>query len=63
VAGNSLIEVLAVVEPAEVKGLAPTTLVEVSCEIVVVSGQRGIALDTFLRRAVDISPVFWGGAR
>ncbi len=42
VAGDSLVEGLAVGETAEVEGLAPAVLVEIRREVVVLPGQSGV---------------------
>ena len=63
VAGNSLVEGLADGVAAEVEGLAPAVLVQVGCEVVVVSRQGGVLVSAGLEgttvwSATDVSCVF-----
>lgn len=50
VAGNGLVKALAVGITAEVEALAPTVLVQVGGQVVVVPGEGGVFVSSFLVR-------------
>jgi hypothetical protein len=53
VTGDSLVESLTGVETTEVERLSPSVLVEVGSEVVVVTGEGSVTLDTLLYRVLD----------
>jgi hypothetical protein len=52
VTGDSLVESLTGVETTEVERLSPSVLVEVGSEVVVVTGEGSVTLDTLLYRVL-----------
>ena len=57
VAGNGAVEGLAVRITAEVERLSPAVLVQVGRQVVVVPGEGGILVSSFLRRSVAVTAI------
>jgi hypothetical protein len=62
VAGNGLVEGLAVRIAGKVEGLAPAVLVQVGGQVVVVPGEGGIFVSSFLGRSVSVTAI-WAALR
>ena len=58
VAGNGLVEGLAVRIAGKVEGLAPAVLVQVGGQVVVVPGEGGIFISSFLDRSVMVTAIW-----
>jgi hypothetical protein len=58
VAGNGLVEGLAVRIAGKVEGLAPAVLVQVGGQVVIVPGEGGIFISSFLCKSVSVTAIW-----